>query len=429
MHILPQLREIETQYPDDVVVIGVHSGKYIAERETPRIREASLRDEITHPIVNDRQFRVWRSYAVNAWPTLAVIDRNGYVVGAHAGEFTADMLQPLLRALVSVSAEQSRKVSSHFPAEKPGIAPSFLKYPGKIAVDSERIAISDTGNHRVLIGKLEREDQMRVQHIVTALEATPGRETGEPRDLHSPQGLAFDDNRLYVADSENHTVSVIDPQTGKARTLAGTGKQMRTRSDRDEGALSSPWDLSVVEQTIYVAMAGIHQIWAIDSKTGRARVHSGTGGEDIADGPHSSALLAQPMGITTDGKRLYFADAESSAIRWADVDPDGMVGTIVGTGLFDFGDADGIGKEVRMQHQQGVARRNNGELLVADSYNDALKWVNVETREARSWLRGFHEPGGVASAERCAYIADTNAHRIMVADYESGQLRVLEISS
>lgn len=163
---------------------------------------------------------------------------------------------------------------------------------------------------------------------------------------------------------------MIDLHTGKARTLAGTGKQMRTRSDRDEGALSSPWDLSVVEQTIYVAMAGIHQIWAIDSKTGGARVHSGTDGEDITDGPHSSALLAQPMGITTDGKRLYFADAESSAIRWADVDPDG------------------IGEKVRMQHQQGVARRNNGELLV-----------------------------------------DTNAHRIMVADYESGQLRVLEISS
>jgi hypothetical protein len=204
---------------------------------------------------------------------------------------------------------------------------------------------------------------------------------------------------------------------------------MRTRSDRDEGALSSPWDLSVVEQTIYVAMAGIHQIWAIDSKTGGARVHSGTDDEDITDGPHSSALLAQPMGITTDGKRLYFADAESSAIRWADVDPDGMVGTIVGTGLFDFGDADGIGDKVRMQHQQGAARHQNGELLVADSYNDALKWVNVETREARSWLRGFHEPGGVAAAERCAYVADTNAHQIMVADYESGQLRVLEISS
>jgi hypothetical protein len=134
------------------------------------------------------------------------------------------------------------------------------------------------------------------------------------------------------------------------------------------------------------------------------------------------------MGITTDGERLYFADSESSAIRLADIRPDGEVRTIIGTGLFDFGDVDGVGDEVRMQHQQGVARRG-GELLVADSYNDALKWLTIESREARTWLRGFHEPGGVAVGERHGYIADTNAHRVMVASYENGELKELEIAS
>jgi hypothetical protein len=176
-------------------------------------------------------------------------------------------------------------------------------------------------------------------------------------------------------------------------------------------------------------MAGIHQLWAIDADTGSVRVHSGTGGEDILDGPHTQALLAQPMGITTDGRRLYFADAESSAVRWADISTNGNVGTIVGTGLFDFGDVDGTGESVRMQHQQGVALHPNGELIVADSYNDALKLVNMETRQARTWLRGFHEPAGVAAGERHAYVADTNAHRIMVVEYETGTMRELEIVS
>ncbi|MDQ6770495.1 MAG: hypothetical protein M3Z54_10975 [Gemmatimonadota bacterium] len=194
-------------------------------------------------------------------PTLAVIDRNGYVVGAHAGEFTAEMLQPLLRALVSMSADRSRAVPSHFPPQKPETDPSFFRYPGKVAVDGERIAISDTGNHRVLIGKLEKADRMQVELIVTALEPGAGKAASSPRTLHSPQGLAFDTDRLYVADSETHTVSAIDLRTGRGSTPAGTGKQMRTRSDRDEGALSSPWDLVIVEQTIYVAMAGVHQIW------------------------------------------------------------------------------------------------------------------------------------------------------------------------
>jgi DNA-binding beta-propeller fold protein YncE len=418
------LREIEKRYSGDVAVIGVHSGKYIAERETARIREACLRYDIAHPVVNDRQFRIWRSYAVNAWPTLAVIDRNGYVVGAHAGEFTAEMLRPLLEDLLSQRANTPANELLHFPAETPAVAPSILRYPGKVAVDGDRIAISDTGNHRVIVGTLETPRRMRAQHVVTRLDA----DEKEASSFNSPQGLAFSGEELYVTDSESHRVCIVDVDSGSARSLAGTGKQLRTRDDRSEGALSSPWDVVVVGGEVYVAMAGVHQIWSIDKDSGRSRVHAGAGGEDIRDGANASALLAQPMGITADDTRLYFADAESSAIRWSDLRPDGSVGTIIGTGLFDFGDVDGVGDTVRMQHQQGIARRSNGDLLVVDSYNDALKWVNPKSREARSWLRGLHEPGGVAAGERCAYIADTNAHRVVVADYRTSDMVELEIS-
>jgi DNA-binding beta-propeller fold protein YncE len=190
--------------------------------------------------------------------------------------------------------------------------------------------------------------------------------------------------------------------------------------------MASPWDLVLVGDTLFIAMAGAHQIWALDlamSDDGPSmsalRVHAGQGGEDIRDGALAEALLAQPMGITTDGERLYFADAESSAIRWARVraDGDAQVGTIVGTGLFDFGDRDGTGDDVRMQHQQGVALHPDGRLLVADSYNDALKWVDASTRVATTWVRGLHEPGGVAVADDgTAFVADTNAHRLLRVD-------------
>lgn len=404
-------------------MIGVHSGKYIVERETARIREASLRYEIEHPIVNDRQFRVWRSYAVRAWPTIAVIDGDGYVVGAHAGEFTAEMFDPLLEALTA-GTSSDRPAHSSEP-ERPAIEPGLLRYPDKVAIDRARIAISDTGHHRVIYGELTNAHRMKISRIFTDLKPGP-QSRGDIHAFRSPQGLAFAGDRLYVADSGSHVVAVVDLAGDEAKILAGTGEQMRTRSDRTAGALSSPWDLCVIDGTIYVAMAGVHQLWAIDAATGTARVHCGAGGEDIADGPLTEALLAQPMGITTDGNRVYFADAESSAVRWADTDRAGAVGTIVGTGLFDFGDSDGRGDKVRMQHQQGLAARN-GDLLVADSYNDALKWVNVETREARTWVRGFHEPGGVAAGEHHAYVADTNAHRIMVVDYETGATQPLEI--
>jgi DNA-binding beta-propeller fold protein YncE len=406
------------------VVVGVHSGKYIAERETPRIREASLRLGISHPIVNDRQFRIWRAYAVRAWPTLTIIDRNGYVVGAHAGEFTAEMLYPLLEALVSMSATTgSGNAPVRYAPDTPAIKPSRLCYPQKVAVDKDRVAVSDTGNHRVLIGRLESTSRMTVEHEITGLER--GNSTTDT--LKSPQGLGFEENKLYVSDSETHTVCVVDLQSGKARVLAGTGDQMRTRSDRESGALSSPWDVAIVGNTLYVAMAGVHQIWAIDRESGAARVHSGTGGEDIIDGSNSNALLAQPMGVVSDGRKLYFVDAESSAVRWADIEPEGNVGTIVGTGLFDFGDVDGTGESVRMQHQQGI-ELYEGELLVADSYNNAIKRVDIKTRTARTFVRGLNEPGGIATGDRHLYVADTNAHRIVTVDYATQELAELEIS-
>jgi len=424
------LREIEHAYADAVVAIGVHSGKYIAERDTGRIQDASLRLDTPHPVVNDRQFRVWRSYAVRAWPTLVVIDPAGYVVGMQAGEFTSDALAPYLDQILAASdaAGATRRGALDFPVGAPSVRPGTLRYPGKVALDPadpRRIAVADTGHHRVLVGTLSDDGgRMRVQYI--AGDGTRGFDDGMPGRLAAPQGMAFDGDVLFVADAENHAVRILDLASGALRTLAGTGRRVRTQAERRAGALASPWDVAVGDGTLYVAMAGTHQLYTIDLATGRPQPFAGSGGEDIRDGPRESALLAQPMGLAHDGERLYFVDAESSAVRWADLGPDGAVHTIVGTGLFDFGDKDGVGDAVRMQHQQGIAVHPSGRVLAADSYNDALKWVDPATRRAETWLRGFHEPGGVAVGGRRVYVADTNAHRLVVVE-ESGERREVEI--
>ena len=421
------MRELESRYPSELVVIGVESGKYHAERITTRIRDASIRLEAAHPVLNDRQFRTWRSYAVSAWPTLVVVNPAGYVIGVHAGEFTADMLAPFIETQIESARESGtlRTEPLHFEPDAPTIEPSMLRYPGKIVVEGERIAIADSGNHRVLVGKLA-DDGKSMKIELTVGSSAPGFSDGREGQFHTPQGMAFAGDTLYVADEENHSIRAVDLNTGEIRTIAGTGKQMRTRADTQAGAMSSPWDVALVGDTLFVAMAGVHQIWALDTKTGRSRVHSGTGGEDIRDGAHHEALLAQPMGITAVGDRLYFADSESSAIRWADTSPEGSVGTIVGTGLFDFGDVDGKGDDVRLQHPQGVAVFGN-DLLVADSYNDCIKIVNPELRTSAVWLRELHEPEGIACTSRQAYIADTNAHRIVVADLATRSVADLRI--
>lgn len=415
------MRELERRYADVLTVVAVHSGKYPRERETARIREAALRLGSAHPVVNDRQFRVWRDYAARAWPTIVLIGPDGLVLGSHAGEFTADELAPAIEQLVVAFDARGVLVRGTRPPhpETPGIAPGVLRYPGKVALDGDRLAIADTGHHRVLVARLEDGGaRARVERIVGTGQA--GFDDGHDASFHAPQGLAFAGDTLYVADMENHALRAVSLRDGVVGTIAGTGRQLRSREDQRAGALSSPWDVAVAGEALFVAMAGIHQLWRVDLRSAAAATHSGSFREDIADGPHAAAALAQPMGIVAAGERLYFVDAESSAVRWADAAPAGRVETIVGTGLFDFGDADGVGDDVRLQHPQGIDRHADGRLLVADTYNDALKWVEPETRRVTAWVRGLHEPEGVACGARHAFVADTNAHRVVRVGYADG---------
>ena len=423
------MRELESKYPREVVVIGVQSGKYHAERVTSRIRDASIRLDAIHPVLNDRQFRTWRSYAVSAWPTLVAIDTAGYVVGTHAGEFTAEALFSFTDNLIESGRNRGTLNTDplRLPGDEPTIPAGKLRYPGKIAIDdSRRVAIADSGNHRIVVGTLG-EDKLSLKIDLVSGSGERGLMNGINAQLSSPQGMAFSGNTLYIADSGNHALRALDLETNELRTIAGTGTQLRTRADRAAGAMSSPWDVTVLGKKLYVAMAGTHQIWSVDPGTGHSRVHSGTGGEEIRDGENQNSSLAQPMGIEAKGERVYFADSESSAIRWADASEDGYVGTIVGTGLFDFGDIDGKADEVRLQHAQGLAFRKDGALLVADSYNDCIKIVDIEERTSTTWARGFNEPSGIACTDTHAYVTDTNAHRIVAVDLVTREMSELRL--
>ena len=421
------MRKLDERFGDTVTVIGVHSGKFTAERDTARIRDAANRLGNTHPVINDRQFRTWRSYAVNAWPTIVVVNPEGHVLGMHAGELEAEQLAPFLDGLIAESDARGTLIRGplHFEADTPVQAPGALRYPGKVAIDGERIAIADSGNDRVLIGILDRtRRRARIEQVIGE---GPGFIDGVGGRIAAPQGLAFDGDVLYVADSANHAVRAIDLTDGSLRTVAGTGRQLRSRADAASGALSSPWDVVLHEGILHIALSGVHRIVSIDPASGVVTPFCGSGREEIIDGPHAEAALAQPMGMATDGRRIYFADAETSAVRWADLDRSGSVGTIVGTGLFDFGDRDGIGDEVRLQHPQAVVVHEDGRILVADSYNDSLKWIDRETRSCRTFVRGLHEPGGLARSGGLVYVADTNAHRIVIVEEGSGDLDLLEI--
>ncbi len=445
MHILPDLKRLEHKYPDELVVIGVHSAKFFTEQDSRNIRQAILRYEIEHPVVNDNQMLIWDRYGVRAWPTLVLIDPQGKIAHYRSGEGVYAAFDPIIAKVI---AEFDRRglldrTPLRFKLERERKPITPLNFPGKVLADeaTNRLFIADSNHHRIVVLSLKNNS---VQMVIGS--GQPGLQDGDfaAARFRNPQGMAFDpaNETLYIADTDNHAIRKADLRTRRVETLAGTGEQSRFYPPQagagKQTALSSPWDVVLHGEMLYIAMAGCHQLWRLNLRTGQVEPHAGTGREALIDAPLSMAALAQPSGITTDGTRLYFADSEVSSIRAADIDPNGRVETLVGGDLFDFGDRDGVGREARLQHPLGVAY-HNGMLYVADTYNNKIKRLDPRTRRIETFLGTgeegardgenptFDEPGGLSVAHGKLYIADTNNHLIRVADLQTRRVSTLVI--
>jgi len=440
------LRELEHQFGEALVVIGVHSAKFTAEMVSENLRAAVQRLELHHPVINDGEHRVWEEYAVRAWPTLMFVDPRGRVFARHEGEFPLEPMRAILADLIAQYDAEGildRRPLTLDPLPAGG---GTLRFPGKVLADaaSDRLFIADSGHNRVLVADLEG----RVTAVIGDGERGFVDGPAAQARFDHPQGMALDPagETLFVADESNHAIRAINFASGQVTTVAGTGEQGFDRLGDGPGrevSLSSPWDLALVGQRLWVAMAGTHQLWSLDLVTDHVGVAAGTGAESIHDGPLQEATFAQPSGLSALDGVLFVADSESSAIRSVDPGND-QVRRLVGRGLFDFGDIDGVAGQARLQHALGVAATSEDGapvVFVADTYNDKLKRLDPTTRRITSWAGGeaghedgdlkparFWEPSGLSLAGRQLYVADTNNHAVRLIDLDSGRVRTLEIS-
>ncbi|MEM6753169.1 MAG: thioredoxin-like domain-containing protein, partial [Cyanobacteria bacterium P01_C01_bin.38] len=212
LHVLPDLKYLEQKYKDSVTVIGVHSAKFDNEKETENIRQAILRYNIEHPVLVDRDFRVWQEYAVKAYPTFAVIDPQGYVVASIVGEGKREILDEAIAKLIQLHQDKGtidfREFDLVLEKDKtPSITP--LSFPGKVLATDSKLFIADSGHHRIVVSSLEGN----VLHLIGS---GNGLKDGsfEESQFFASQGMAFDEveNILYVADTENHAIRKVDFQ-------------------------------------------------------------------------------------------------------------------------------------------------------------------------------------------------------------------------
>ena len=433
MHVLDDIAWLEKRYPDSLAVIGIHSPKFLNERKSANLQKAINRYYIRHPVVNDAKHHVWKEYGIKAWPSIIYIDPEGYVVGLMRGEAKRKQLDKMIQQSIADAEANKTLHRSRFAIRlKP--EPSLdLKFPGKIIVNEERMFISDSGHNRVIEcmtnGRIVQVYGSGVEGLID------GPDNAAAFD--SPQGLAHVDNFLYVADAGNHAIRKIDLITREVSTIAGMGTLGRVKGfdiyhDPLSVPLDSPWDLEYEAGHLYIAMAGSHQIWSMDLNNNIIRVWAGTGHEDLVDGVVHEANLAQPSGLSLGEdieKTLFFVDAESSSVRGIRV-RDNVVHTITGKGLFDYGDRDGARDTALLQHPMAICYdRQRKALWVADTYNHKLKHIKlfngvVTTVNQEAPL---DEPGGMSLHGEGLYVANTNAHKIVRVDLNSGRMEDIEI--
>ncbi|MFE4464869.1 NHL domain-containing thioredoxin family protein [Oerskovia sp. NPDC056781] len=470
LHVLDELRELEEARRDDLVIIGVHSPKFEHEADPVALAAAVERYEVRHPVLDDPELVTWSAYTARAWPTLVVIDPEGYVVAQMAGEGHASALAALVDELVEEHRAKGTLRSVAAGAGDVYVPPSptsgTLRFPARaVALPGGNLLVADAGHHS--LAELGPDGETLVRRIGSG---ERGLVDGGPdvARFSEPNGLclvptelrAYLDYDVLVADTVNHALRGVRLADGQVTTVAGNGQQYmvgavdNVLAAADGGApvggtlaevdgpfgsrltvvvgadvpeqprpaglpasiestggavlqkLSSPWDVAWVEQTgaFLVAMAGNHSLWAFDGEQGSIDLVGGTMNEGLLDGPLVDAWFAQPSGLAVGpDRRVWVADSETSALRV--VTPvagttQGEVSTAVGQGLFDFGHRDGAADQALLQHPLGLATLPDGSVVVADTYNGAIRryvpaGADASPAEVTTLATGLAEPSDV----------------------------------
>lgn len=432
MHVLPKLAQLEQEFGDQITVIGVHSAKFATEGDTVNIRNAIAKYGIHHPVINDNEFKVWRMFGVNAWPTLLLIGPNGMMKQVYRGEGDIDEIRNDIEALLK---QNDKVVTKPLPVEKPAMEnadQSPLSFPGKIALytpvdGAPQLIISDSSNHRIVLV------DMQTNQITKTIGSGEQGFADGPLDkarFDTPQGVIANGDLIFVADTNNHRLRQIDLKSGTVTSLAGNG--MRGSYDLDgnqpatKTALASPWDLAFYPDNNHIAIAnaGTHQLWSYNRTDKTVSLLAGNGRESIDDGKLPNNSLSQPSGLAVHGTDLYFVDSETSSLRV--MHKDGTIETLIGTGLFDFGLKDGTRDTARMQHAIGLTVTSDGTVYIADTYNHKIRMYR-DGQLSTLPIDDLKEPNDILLFNNRLYITDTNHNRIVSTDRDGKDEQILPI--
>ena len=428
LHANQKLQKLKQQYGDQILIISIHTPKFDNEKNLQTLRRNVLRFEMEHPVVNDTQRLLAKSYQVKAWPSFVVLNQQAEIVGKTVGESRVRLIAKAVKKILKEEENKHLPVSLPMALEKNKTLHHFLLAPTKIDINKEYVAISDSLHHRIIM----TDHQGKIQHIYGGQQKGLKNGQAQKAQFNQPQGIALTNNGLYIADSGNHLLRFIHFKNNIVTTIAGGAKHIELLGTFDtpihatKTALSSPWDLSLKDNQLYIAMAGSHQIWRYNIHDQTIQIFAGTGKEGLDNGHYDDASFSQPFGLSAYRNKLYVADSESSALRVINLQTQ-QVSTLTGTGLFDFGDQDGTIKQAKLQHPSAISPFKAQQFLISDTYNHKIKQLDLKHQqittligngkaginESESQADSLNEPNDIAIFKDLILIADTNNDRII----------------
>ena len=419
LHVLDELRPLEERYDGELVVVGVHSPKFEHEADPQALAAAVDRYDVTHPVLDDPDLQTWQAYTARAWPTLVLIDPEGYVVAQYAGEGNAHAIDALIGELREEHLAKGTLQPGNSPYVAPDPVPTDLRFPAKaIRLPSKTFLVADAGHHCLV--ELAEDAETVIRRIGDGERGLVDGPAGTAR-FNEPNGLVLLPEEVaaqvgydvVVADTVNHALRGVQLETGAVTTLAGNGKQWfrdaSSLGSSTTGMLSSPWDVAWWQDRVWVAMAGVHQLWTFDPVTGDVSVAAGTSNEGLLDGTLTDAWFAQTSGFAVTEERLWLVDSETSSLRYVDVRG---VHTVVGKGLFAFGFQDGSTEEALLQHPLGVTALPDGALAVSDTYNGAVRRFDPDSGQVSTIATDLAEPSGAVVDGEHLVVIESSAHRL-----------------
>lgn len=435
-----KLKDLNDRFPNSFAIIGVHIPVFENEKNLNIVKKAIIKYDINYPVINDKNHELLNKFKITKSPTFLIFNINGKLKqnfdGKNAEKNAIELATKLyFKNKFSLSNHQIPVV-----LEKDSSISNILSVPSKIIyVDKfafknriiPAIIIANSGQNSIIVTNLSGEIIVKIGN---------GHRGFVDDDLinsrfYNPQSIVYHDKKIYVADTGNNSLRLIDLENNIVKTLLGNGSKgdifakKKTVVMGNDTNLSLPNDLEFYpdKSMLAISNAGTNQILGYDIKNKNIIILAGNGEHDELDGVYPNNSLKQINDMAVDGDKLYLIDGLTSSIRV--LNRDGFLKT-----LYNGKSPSNITK---LQNPRAIIADETG-IYISDSLNHAIKKFDYNSLQITKLFGGergdkigdfttFDEPNGIFGIIDKFFIADSGNNRIIEVNRASGKSRLLDI--